>query len=63
MDEVEDRKTKTYFWCFWLAVIIILAVFVIPVETYTNGPVTMSYTLWDKLTDSGPRQGEIRLRH
>jgi hypothetical protein len=63
METTEPDKTKVYFWCFWLAVIIIFVVFIVPVETYTNGPVTMSYTVWDKLTDSGPRQGEIRLKH
>ncbi len=63
MDEVKQDKSKAYFWCFWIAVLIIAAVFIIPVETYTNGPVTMSYTMWDKITDGAPRQGEIRLSH
>jgi ABC-type uncharacterized transport system permease subunit len=60
---MEDEKAKRYMWCFWIAVVIILAVFVIPVETIENGPVTINYTLWNKITESGPSSGEIRLNH
>ncbi len=63
METAEKPVDKVWTYCLWIAVAVILFVFVVPIESRTSGPVTISYTLWDKLTDSGPRQGEIRLSH
>jgi len=59
----EDKKAKTYMWCFWIAVAVILLVFVIPVETSTIGNATLNYTLWNKITGQGPSSGEFKLNH
>lgn len=64
MEEAKEQdKTKTYFWCFWIAVILIFVVFILPIESHTVGNVTMNYTLWNKITGAGPSSGEIRLSH
>lgn len=63
----EDKKIKTYMVCFWTCVVIVLAVFVIPVDSHTvstgTSEATYSYTIWDKLTDSGPKSMELRVKH
>jgi len=65
MDTTMEDRQKVWRWCFWIAVAVVLGVFVIPVDshTYHNGTseVSFHYTLWNKLTGSGPNNSEITI--
>lgn len=62
MDD-KERRQRTWMWCFWITVAVVCGVFIIPVETRDNGTVSVSYTLYDKLTGQAPKTGTIRLPH
>lgn len=61
--ETEEQPTKVWMYCFWIAVAVILLVFVVTVESHEVGDATFNYTAWDKITGKGPSSGEIRLKH
>lgn len=67
MEEVTNSRAKTYMVCFWVAVAVVFVLFILPVGSHSihspNGEITFSYTLWDKLTDGGPKTAEIRTNH
>ena len=59
MDDTERRR-KTWMWCFWISVAVVLLVFFVPVETKSYGNVSISYTMWEKITGSGPSTMVVR---
>lgn len=63
MDAEAEPPKPVWTWCFWIALAVVLIVFVVPVESHTEGGVTFNYTLWDKITERGPSSGEIHLSH
>lgn len=63
MEDAQKPVNKTWTYCLWVSVAVVVLVFIVPIESVQSGMIERSYTLWDLITQRGPSTTEIHLPH